>query len=255
MIDHWMEWLHYLSCKEGNTIVGVQKMIQGEQWVVPGETFMSTDWDLTTFGYSEKGNKMKALHRNYYNKERFQFAIKDIRKICRNKRYGSTQFPLTSLVKKGVKQTHCMSACSITNWPKEGLRVCIFYRTTEVTKKFGADLVFIRDTILPKIHSVRAVKDITFMFSNLTVHPMFFSTLFCHLHDPLGFLDDVREADPRFHDYIEKWLCKYMFYGDSGFVQKFSQANQTHRAFERMWSQERYDLMHEYLLPLKDKWA
>jgi len=174
------------------------------------------------------------LKRHYYDREKTRAARNVVKNKWEQRTYGSAGFPLIGEVKKWTKQDFCMQACTATHYPRGGVRICVFYRTTEIIKKFGADLIFLRDVVLPRFDRIKSIHEITFMFSNITVHPMFFPTLLAHHPAPVSFLEAVRIEDERFHTGICKWMTKYLLEGETSWVQKFSQAKQTHKAMLRL---------------------
>ncbi len=141
-----------------------------------------------------------------------------------------------------------MSSCVVTYYPRGGLRVVIFYRTTEIIKKFGADLIFLREVVLPRFNRIKSIDNVSFVFSNLTVHPMFFTTLLAHHPSPILFLSRIKNSDSHFHKGIERWMRKYLFEGETSWVQKFSQAKQTHAAMKRLMTEETQQKLKQYFI-------
>ena len=67
----------------------------------------------------------------------------------------------------------CLNSFVLT-WHDGKTTVDVFYRTTEYGKKFPADLIFIRDTLLPEFDLTSApLEAINFHFCNITVTPMY----------------------------------------------------------------------------------
>jgi hypothetical protein len=103
--------------------------------------------------------------------------------------------------------------------------VDIFYRTTELFKKFPADLVFVRDVLLAGFDFTTApLQSITFHFANVTCHPMYFVTLLPLLDDPIDELESIRKSDKYFFDWIVKWTSRYLVPEHHRGIQKFAQA-------------------------------
>ena len=205
---------------------------------------------LSSFGYAESGShKMTSLKRHYLNEDARDKALEKLSIIVSKKRYGSVGFPLTGEEKTWTKQDFCIQAITITNGTTSedcpGV-VHVFYRTTEIIKKFGADLVFLRDEVLPPVEEICKLNSINFYFSNLTVHPMFFPTLLSHINDPVTFLEDIKVEDANFHRGIVKWMTKYLEEGETSWVQKFSQARQTHSAMLRLMAPRKRRLLKWY---------
>ena len=246
LIRYWVDFCSEQALRPAYYMSGVQKIIQGAVWVVPRDILFDKTTDITDFGYSAKGNKMRSLKKHYFNKEKTKYARKLVKTKWEQRSYGSCGFPLTGDQKKWTKQDFCMQSCTVTHYPAGGLKICIFYRTTEVIKKFGADLIFIRRVILPRFDRIKSIDDVTFMISNLTVHPMFFTTLLAHHYEPIDFLEKIRHKDPRYFNGICKWMGKYLFEGETSWIQKFSQAKQTHLAMKRLMSDDRLEELRSY---------
>src|SRR5262249_19548600 len=71
----------------------------------------------------------------------------------------------------------------------------VTWRSTEIFKKFPADLVFLRDSLLVPFGRVETV---TCEIVNATVHPLYFANLIPHLADPVTEMEKVRRRDERF---------------------------------------------------------
>ena len=100
-----------------------------------------------------------------------------------------------------------------------------FYRTTELLKKFPADLVFIRDILLKDFD----FSDMEFMglrchFANITVHPQYFVTVLPHLDDPIAELEKLKKKDRYFYDWVIKWTARYLCEEHYRGIAKFAQA-------------------------------
>lgn len=234
LLTQWLEFVTRQSLSAPFYMSGVQKIRRNVVLTLPGDEFFDGMVGIESFGYVGTGGKLKILERHYLNHERRDAALELIKLKCEQRSYGSVQFPLTGEVKKWTNQDFCMSSCTVTYFPGPKLEVTIFYRTTEIIKKFGADLIFLRDVVLPSFHALQSIDHVTFVFSNLTVHPMFYTTFLAHQLQPITFLKLLDRHDPRFHQGVQKWMQKYLFEGETSWVQKFSQAKQTLAAMERL---------------------
>lgn len=121
----------------------------------------------------------------------------------------------------------CIQSVVLT-WMKKGhVEVDIFYRTTELLKKFPADLVFIRDELLHDF-DLRGLKKVNFHFANVTVHPMYYVTIIPHLgNDVFKELDALKKSDRRMFDWVIKWTARYLCPEHLRGIQKFAQAMRT----------------------------
>lgn len=247
LISSWVRICEELALSPAYYMSGVQKIVQGKSFVIKRDELFDMTTGIEDFGYSERGTKIKALKRHYFNRERTIAARKMVKTKWDQGSYGSCGFPLTGIEKRGwTKQDFCMHSCTVTHYPSGGLKVCVFYRTTEVIKKFGADLIFLRQVVLPRFDRIKSIDDVTFMFSNVTIHPMFFTTLLAHHPSPIEFLEKIRKTDERYFNGICKWMSKYLYEGETSWVQKFSQAKQTHAAMLRLMEEKRLVQLRKY---------
>jgi hypothetical protein len=128
----------------------------------------------------------------------------------------------------------CLQSIAITHLKDKTIAVDCFYRTTEMYKKFAADLILIRDHLLPGF-DLKPLRDVTFHFANMTLHPMYYLTVVPHFDDPVRELDRVRRGDPIFFDWIIKWSSRYICKEHMHGVEKFAQADRCRMdAFERI---------------------
>jgi hypothetical protein len=244
MIDEWVNWVDDLAFQEPRYYSGPQKIFQGKMWQVPGSMFFDNSINMQTFGYTENGNKMSFLKRHYYNREKIIEARKTVKKKWDQNSYGSASFELKNITKH--RQDFCMQSCTVTHYPAGGLEVCIFYRVTEPIKKFGADLVFLKEVVLPRFNRIKSIETITFMFSNISWHPMFICTYLAHHHEPVEFMRSISNHDPKWHKGICKWAIKYLFEGETSWVQNFSIARQNLAAMKRLMDKETEQELKDY---------
>lgn len=118
----------------------------------------------------------------------------------------------------------CIQALTLTLVKKGEVGIDLFYRTTEFFKKFPADLVFIRDVLLPPFKLGDTVTEMRFHFANITLHPMYFVTIIPHLDDPVRELERIRKEDKYFFDWIVKWSARYLCKEHNRGIDKFAQA-------------------------------
>ena len=107
-------------------------------------------------------------------------------------------------------QGPCLQSVSITWLQKDQAWIDVFYRSTELFKKFPADLVFIRDVLLDPFDFSGMELTLTCHFANVTVHPMFWATVLPHIDDPLDEMERIKEKDPRFHGYLVRNTAEYV---------------------------------------------
>lgn len=83
--------------------------------------------------------------------------------------------------------------------------VDVFYRSTEIAKKFPSDLVFIRDVLL-KPFDLPAGTPVICHFANMAVHYIYFPTVIPSLDDWHWSFQKIRRHDERFHTLILRGL-------------------------------------------------
>src|SRR4051794_31169647 len=88
----------------------------------------------------------------------------------------------------------------IVTWvSKTEVAIDVPYRTLELFKKMGADLVFLRDVLLTPFDFSGMEVSVTCHFVNVTCHPMYWVIVLPHLDDPLGEMERIKAKDPFFH--------------------------------------------------------
>ncbi len=236
----WLGLCEKLAFMPADYYSGVQKIIHHQSIEIQVKKIGEIDY----YGYSEKGNKIKALRKHYLDEDSIQNAANQIQEIVRKNRYGSAGFSMRGDEKKWTKQDFCIQASVVTHVPGNELELTVFYRTTEVIKKFAADLVFIKEVVLPYFNDVSY--NVNFYFNNVTVHPMFFPILLAHEPQPVEFLKSLKANDNKFFVGVGKWMQKYLFEGNTSWVQNFSQARQIHQAMIELTSEQDLKDIKEY---------
>jgi hypothetical protein len=222
MIDQWLKMCQYYVAKPAHFYSGARKIIQATTYSFDslGPTLAPGD-----IGYTK--SKMTMLRRLYRHEESIAVAKRLWDKRLERGTYGSVSFTTYNHFIKAEKTSirgsvmgPCIQAVSLTLTP-DGTVIDAFYRTTELFKKFPADLIFLRDDLLDGFPLPNLYR-ITFYFANVTAHPMYFVTLIPHLKEPVYELDKIK--DDRFRRWSIKWTARYLCpqYGNG--IEKFSQA-------------------------------
>ncbi len=235
MKDEWALHVLRLSKRPADLYAGCRKII------THSSLFFADLWDkedpliLEDAGYTRA--KMAHLVRGYVHEESIEKAIM-LWKLRRSKTsYGSVGFTTynhflkNDAVKKSKRASvmgPCIQAVTITQ-VKGGKKgqyfIDAFYRTTEILKKFPADLVFIRDVLLKDFDfSGMEFMGLTCHFANITVHPQYFVTIIPHLEDPIAELEKIKKKDRYFYDWIIKWTARYLCEEHFRGIAKFAQA-------------------------------
>lgn len=235
MKQEWADEVLRLSRRPADFYSGCRKIITQHQ------IHFDDLWDaedpliLEDAGYTSA--KMAHLVRLYVHEESIEAAIKlwDLRRSKTS--YGSVGFTCynhfvkNDAVRKS-KRASVMGPCiqsvvitQIKGGKKGKYMIDAFYRTTEILKKFPADLIFIRDVLLKGFNfDGMEFAGLTCHFANVTVHPQYFVTLIPHLEDPIAELDRIKKKDKFFFDWIIKWSARYICEEHERGIAKFAQA-------------------------------
>lgn len=242
--NQWLDLCLDLSSKPANFYSGARKIIRPVT-----RTFkrpMGNDHLLIQdAGYTK--SKLTMLRKNYLHEESIAVAVQLWNKRVGQDKYGSVSFTCFNHFVKGgdidAKRSKrasvfgpCIQSVSLTFLNDRTTSVDVFYRTTELFKKFPADLVFLRDVLLEYFDFSKApIKSVTFHFANVTVHPMYAVTIMPLLDDPIGELEEIAKRDTYFHTWVVKWTARYLCPEHHRGIQKFAQAMRVHKdANERL---------------------
>jgi hypothetical protein len=232
------DWVHNavrLSRRKADFFSGARKIIRNVHF-----TFENINPDLQYADAGYTSHKRTALNKLYKHEESLAKAVEmwDVRKG--QDKYGSVGFHCynhllkadpTKGSKRASKMGPCLQAVNLTYLADGGRRTAIdvFYRTTELFKKFPADLVFLRDDILTRFNFDGCpISEINFHFGNVTLHPMYFVVLMPHLEDAEKELDLLKKRDPKYYEWIVKWTARYLCPEHKRGIQKFAQAMRVH---------------------------
>lgn len=184
---------------------GVRKIVQGIAWQ---ETQLAPAPDiLEILGY--RPVKVTRLMNLYYNAGDVEKA-----KAKLKERIGE-EHSSVSIITKNMEKTHpktqghCIQNIVISQrWKSKTLTTTadVFYRSTELIMKFGADL-----TLLHQYFDALEVKPspIRFYFSNAYVSAVFFPLLFRHTPG-VAMLEHIRKHDKSFWFLATKAMSRYM---------------------------------------------
>lgn len=240
MKTDWINLSLDLAAEPGHFFSGARKIIRNRSY-----TFKNIKPDLLIEDAGYTQSKLTMLRRLYYHEESHSAAIKLWERRVGQRKYGSVSFTCFNHLtksdpdkksKRASVMGPCLQSVSLTYMPDHTCAVDVFYRTTELFKKFPADLVFLRDQLLPSFNLFSCpLKSITFHFANITIHPMYFVTILPHLSDPFGELEEIKHQDKYFYDWMVKWTARYVCPEYNRGIQKFAQAMRVHKdAHERI---------------------
>lgn len=258
MKDEWIKHVLKMSRKPADLYSGCRKIIQGKSLLFKSLWEDEDPLVLEDAGYTK--SKLAHLTRGYLHEESIEAALM-LWKLRRNKTsYGSVGFTCynhflkNDAVKKSKRASvmgPCIQAITITQvkgGKKGQYMIDAFYRTTELLKKFPADLVFIRDVLLKDFDfSGMEFLGLRCHFANITVHPQYFVTLLPHLDDPIAELEKIKEQDRYFYDWIVKWTSRYLCEEHFRGIEKFAQAMRVKMDADKRIKGKRRRLLTEYL--------
>lgn len=230
MIDNWLDFCMDLAQTPADFYAGGNRKIIRNRSV----TFdtIADDLHMPDAGYTK--SKQTMLRRLYLHEESLSMAVSLWDRRVKQDKYGSVGFTTYNHLLKtdpdrAAKRTSVMGPCiqslTLTYMNDRTCQVDAFYRTTEVFKKFPADLVFIRDDLLSRFDfSNSPLTTITFHFANITCHPMYFITLVPLLADPIAEFELIRKHDFRFFEWVIKGTARYLIPKYHRGIEKFAQA-------------------------------
>lgn len=239
MKEEWIRHVIKLSKTEADLYSGCRKIIQSVQLEFQDLWDIEDPLILEDAGYTK--SKLSHLVRGYLHEESIEKAIMLWNLRRKKTSYGSVGFTTynhflkNDAVKKSKRASvmgPCIQAVTITqikgnNSKGTGgkYRIDAFYRTTELLKKFPADLVFIRDVLLKDFDfSGMEFEGMTCHFANVTVHPQYFVTAIPHMEDPIRELERIKRKDPYFFEWVVKWTARYICEEHYRGIAKFAQA-------------------------------
>ena len=211
MIKHWLA-LHW-QMAEAETLVrsGVRKIVGDVTFEMPGDCLNADGLTFEDIGYSEKG-KFNQLKRNYWNQES---ADKAIEKLLSRKdsAHASASIRMQAGDKDSRSSGYCMQSLTITIAGERSF-LDFHYRSTEISMKFLADLLFFCK-ILPPVFERLGIKPelIRFKFANAFISALYQPIFLRFEEDPLGFYKHLKKTDPKF--YRTYLMASSKFFADS----------------------------------------
>lgn len=258
MKQEWLDHVMRLSLRPEDFYSGCRKIHQGLKL-----TFQDL-WDaedplvLEDAGYTSA--KMAHLRRLYLHVESRDMAIQ-LWNLRRTKdSYGSVSFTcynhlLKNDIEKKSKRASvmgpCLQAVSITQikgGKNARYSIDVFYRTTELLKKFPADLVFLRDVLLEGFNfEGMEFVGLNCHFANVTIHPQYFVTALAHWDDWYERLERIRKRDTYFFEWVVKWTARYLCEEHYRGIAKFAQAQRVKDDADNRIKGKKRRLMSQYL--------
>jgi hypothetical protein len=255
MKQFWIDSCLKLCRTEADFYSGARKILRPVRLIYEDDML----GEMFTIKIEDSGftkNKMGMLKKNYYLEASIVAARELWNERIKKDKYGSVgvscyghyvKGDVKGATPRGSKFGPCIQAFTLT-YNKRKTSVDVFYRTTELLKKFPADLVFLRDVLLAEFSFDKApIESITFHFANVTVHPMYWITLVPHLSDPIADLIALKKKDPFFHNWVVKWTARYVCDEYSNGIQKFAQAMRVSIMAKRNIDKTKMKALQKYL--------
>lgn len=248
--ERWLELCLDLSLEPARLVVGTRKILRNQTWVISGDDWRTGEFDPEeVVGYNNWQVKRKQLHRYYVNPEELERAIAKFKFISKEKdKFDSVNMTLKNEHKSGwTSQDHCMASMIISYWPKShkgpaNTEIDVYYRTTEVAKKFVADLALFREDIFPHFEPISRIR---FVFSTLNMSVAFTPAIFLSAVDPVAFMTELQRSDERHWRRICTYLVRYLC--DDDVAMKFKQHDRVKKRLARSLEDSKKTAMIEYL--------
>lgn len=255
MKSEWIDIALELAGEPANFYSGCRKILTGRSFTFKR---IRNDLHMEDAGYTK--SKMTMLTKNYLHEESKAVAIELWKKRLGQRKYGSVSFTCFAHFVKGgsidAKRSKrasvfgpCLQSVVITYMERtHTAEATVFYRTTELLKKYPADLVFIRDVLLDGFDfSTVPLKAIHFNFAGITMHPMYWVTILPHVDDPIEEMEIIKEKDHFFWVWCVKWSARYLIQEHRRGIEKFGQAMRVHKDANERISPKHKKLLIQYL--------
>jgi hypothetical protein len=198
LVKHAVAQKHWL-------IHGVRAIYQGIHWIEP-QAPPAMDI-LKELGY--KPVKITRLNNLYYNSEEVRKAKEKLEQR-RGEEHSSVAI-LTRNMEKTHRQSQgwCIQSIVVSQrWQRGQVysTADVFYRSTELIQKFGADLTLIKNILDQLEVDARPVR---FYFANAYVSAVFFPLLF-QLTPAVPFLRHIKRHNKEFHFLACKAVSRYL---------------------------------------------
>lgn len=196
---------------------GVRKIVQSVGYSLPS----IPRFEMTDVGYTKA--KEKAIFRMYYNEAEVE-RVKALLIKRRGQAFSAISMSMRAGAKRSDSMGHCIEAI-VFAVTKEHRIAEVVYRSTEVIRKFSADLWF-----LPRVFEAVGFEATTvkFYYTNAYLSGVFFPMLFTWWH-PIAFLERLKVKDHKLFVGGTRFLRRSVARSDQVFP--YSPENQQHQYF------------------------
>jgi hypothetical protein len=169
---------------------GARKIATNVLWQ-PAKPPWITLQQMSHLGYARPETKLKALQRMYFS-EAEAARVRALLKKREGQAFSAVSLSTIAGAKDSRSMGHCINAIMLSITPKR-VEATVTYRSTELIKKFSADLAFIPWVLEYQLNL--KVDRVSFFFANCFVSGVFFPTLLRYV-DPIAFLEFLRKHEP-----------------------------------------------------------
>lgn len=246
--SEWVEYCLGFAAEPPDLYSGCRKILRGKRMLF---TELDDSLQLADAGFTK--HKMAYLKRAYLHEESLAVAVELWARRREQDKYGSigvtcyNHFIKGGTSKRASVMGPCIQSVVVTYLDKRTYAVDMFYRTTELLKKFPADLVFVRDVILPAFdfEGMRCT-GLDCHLANVTLHPMYFVTVLPLINDPINALEVLKVKDEYFHNWVVKWTARYVCDEFHRGIAKFAQALRVRMDARNRLLPDAFDAVQEY---------
>lgn len=209
--------------------------------------------EIEDLGFTK--NKLNLLRKLYLVEESRDAMVNLWKSRCEKQdSYGSVAFTCHGHTSKadpesgrpGALVSPCIQSISLTLHENKTVTAHAFYRVAEAFKKFPADLIFIRDILLPPFE--KQPDRLVCLFANVTLHPMFFATIIPYLPDPIAVFQRLEDQDSKFWRWCVRCTARYILPENRGNIEKFSQAFATFKAIDNLLEDDMKAELTDYIV-------
>jgi len=193
MLTEWLAFVRRVAYPNQGMVTGVRKVAFDQYFCLSWEELISSKLTYEDLGYTKA--KGRQLERIYWPQESMTVALEKLHDR-RSKPHSSVAVQMAAGEKDSRSQGYCMQSFVITQTAL-GRQVDIYYRSTEVTQKFLADLVFFRTKLVP-LFGDNPPNIVRFRFANTYLSAVFAPIFLRYEPDPLEFFQELERQDPKF---------------------------------------------------------
>lgn len=193
MLTKWLAFVRQVAIADG-MVTGVRKVAFDQGFELTWDELISSRLTYEDLGYTKM--KGRQLERIYWNAEGLQAAVEKLA-TRKSKPHSSVAVQLQVGEKDSRSQGHCMQNLVVTQ-TTDRCYVDLYYRSTEITQKFLADLVLFSQK-LPELFLDRKPSVVRFRFANVYLSAVFTPIFLRYEPDPLGFFEKLEVGDPKFY--------------------------------------------------------